>query len=75
MTVYDEFEKIWKGTVVAYFNVLSQNLSGGTDQTRKISWYPAWGSKQASPAYQSEEFPLTPASSVTLMFHSAWDYI
>jgi hypothetical protein len=32
MIVNNEFERIWKGLVVAYFTLLSQNLLGGTEE-------------------------------------------
>jgi hypothetical protein len=33
--VYNEFERIWKETVAAHFEVQSQNMRGGTEENHE----------------------------------------
>lgn len=37
MTLSDELEKMWKESVVAYFNLLFQRLFGGTEENAQNS--------------------------------------
>jgi hypothetical protein len=42
--VNDEFERMWEGVVVTYFNVLSQHLSEGTEEHEEnLSVWPISG--------------------------------
>lgn len=59
----NESERLWKGAVIASFNMLSPYSSAGTLENHKKpqdSWSPDRDSNVASPECKSETVPLEP---------------
>jgi hypothetical protein len=63
----DEFEKVWKKAVMAYFEVVSWHSSGGTDDNYQDNHYPSQDLDHAPLKYKSET--LLPEETLTRVKH------